>query len=126
MCDKKAGLLLLLPRFQQFRLELCSGLGIKRSTGWTSGVNLAEMIEAIMTDSKKLLPCSAVFGGEFGYNDVACGALCRLGKNGVEEITLPLNNGQKAEMDAAVACQVSAPSGAKMMPRKPPMAASSE
>ena len=80
-----------------------SGLGIKRSTGWTSGVNLAEMIEAIMTDSKKLLPCSAVFGGEFGYNDVACGALCRLGKNGVEEITLPLNNGQKAEMDAAVA-----------------------
>ena len=85
-------------RFKEF-----SGLGIKRSTGWTSGVNLAEMIEAIMTDSKKLLPCSAVFGGEFGYNDVACGALCRLGKNGVEEITLPLNNGQKAEMDAAVA-----------------------
>ena len=80
-----------------------SGLNIKRSTGWTSGVNLAEMIEAIMTDSKKLLPCSAVFSGEFGYTDVACGALCRLGKGGVEEITLPLNDQQKAEMDAATA-----------------------
>ena len=80
-----------------------SGLNIKRSTGWTSGVNLAEMIEAIVTDSKKLLPCSAVFSGEFGYTDVACGALCRLGKGGVEEITLPLNDQQKAEMDAATA-----------------------
>jgi len=80
-----------------------SSLNIKRSTGWTSGVNLAEMIEAIVTDSKKLLPCSAVFSGEFGYSDVACGALCRLGKGGVEEITLPLNDEQKAEMDAATA-----------------------
>lgn len=80
-----------------------SGLGVTRSTGWTSGVNLAEMIEAILTDSKKLLPCSAVFGGEFGYDSVACGALCRLGLGGVEEITLPLNGKQKAEMDAAVA-----------------------
>lgn len=79
-----------------------SALGIKRSTGWTSGVNLAEMIEAIATDSKKLLPCSAVFSGEFGYSDVACGALCKLGKKGVEEITLPLNAEQKTEMDAAI------------------------
>ena len=45
----------------------------------------------------------AVFSGEFGYSDVACGALCRLGKGGVEEITLPLNDEQKAEMDAATA-----------------------
>ncbi len=79
-----------------------SALNVKRSTGWTSGVNLAEMIEAIVTDSKKLLPCSAVFSGEFGYDGVACGALCRLGKGGVEEITLPLNDEQKAEMDHAV------------------------
>lgn len=80
-----------------------SGLNVKRSTGWTSGVNLAEMIEAIATDSKKLLPCSTIFGGEFGYQDVACGALCRLGINGVEEITLPLTENQKKEMDEAVA-----------------------
>ncbi|MEY8262034.1 hypothetical protein AALA80_17075 [Oscillospiraceae bacterium 50-60] len=79
-----------------------SGLNVKRSTGWTSGVNLAEMIEAIVTDSKKRLPCSAVFSGEFGYDGVACGALCRLGKGGVEEITLPLNDAEKAEMDHAV------------------------
>lgn len=80
-----------------------SALNVKRSTGWTSGVNLAEMIEAIATDSKRLLPCSAVFSGQFGYDGVACGALCRLGKDGVEEITLPLNDRQKAEMDHAVA-----------------------
>lgn len=79
-----------------------SGLNVKRSTGWTSGVNLAEMIEAIVTDSKKLLPCSAVFSGEFGYDNVACGALCRLGKDGVEEITLPLNAKERTEMDEAV------------------------
>ena len=77
-------------------------LGIKRSTGWTSGVNLAEMIEAIALDKKALLPCSAIFTGEFGYDEAACGALCRLGKDGVEEITLPLNEEQKKEMDFAV------------------------
>ena len=65
-------------------------------------MNLAEMIEAIATDSKRLLPCSAVFSGEFGYDGVACGALCRLGRGGVEEITLPLNASEKAEMDFAV------------------------
>ncbi len=79
-----------------------SGLNVKRSTGWTSGVNLAEMIEAIVTDSKRLLPCSAVFSGEFGYDGVACGALCRLGRDGIEEITLPLKDAEKAEMDYAV------------------------
>lgn len=77
-------------------------LGQKRSTGWTSGVNLAEMIEAIAADKKVLLPCSTVFTGEFGYDGAACGALCRLGADGVEEITLPLNETQKKEMDRAV------------------------
>lgn len=79
-----------------------SGLGVKRTTGWTSAVNLAEMIEAIAKDSGKQIPCSAVFGGEHGYSDVAVGAICSLGRDGIKEKDLPLNDAQKKEMDAAV------------------------
>ncbi|MDH4228366.1 MAG: malate dehydrogenase [Nitrospirota bacterium] len=45
-----------------------------------------EMIEAIMVDKKKILPCSALCEGEYSIDGVFVGVPCKLGKDGIEEI----------------------------------------
>ncbi|MFQ5507703.1 MAG: malate dehydrogenase [Leptospirillia bacterium] len=45
-----------------------------------------EMVEAIMVDQKKIVPCSALCQGEYGIEDTFVGVPCKLGKEGVEEI----------------------------------------
>jgi malate dehydrogenase len=76
----------------------------KRTTGWISGLNLAEIIEAIAADSGRLLPCSAVLTGEFGYGGVAAGVLCTIGKTGILQRSLPaLTEEQRRLLDEAVA-----------------------
>jgi malate dehydrogenase len=45
-----------------------------------------EMAEAIIKDSKKILPCAACLSGEYGFNDLFIGVPVKLGEKGVEEI----------------------------------------
>lgn len=45
-----------------------------------------EMIESIVRDKKRILPCSVWLQGEYGLKDVFVGVPVKLGKNGIEEI----------------------------------------
>ncbi len=45
-----------------------------------------EMIESIVKDKKRILPCSAWLQGEYGLNDVFVGVPVKLGSGGIEEI----------------------------------------
>ena len=45
-----------------------------------------QMVEAIVHDKKRILPCSAWLRGEYGLTDVFCGVPCKLGKGGLEQI----------------------------------------
>ncbi len=45
-----------------------------------------EMIEAIVKDKKRILPCSVWLQGEYNLNDVFIGVPIKLGKRGIEEI----------------------------------------
>ncbi len=45
-----------------------------------------QMVEAIVHDKKRILPCSAWMQGEYGLRDVYCGVPCKLGRNGLERI----------------------------------------
>ena len=44
------------------------------------------MVEAIVKDKKRVLPCAAWLTGEYGLQDVYCGVPCKLGRNGLEAI----------------------------------------
>src|SRR6478736_3912781 len=46
----------------------------------------AEMVEAILKDKKKILPCAAYLDGEYGINGLFVGVPCKLGSNGLEQI----------------------------------------
>jgi len=45
-----------------------------------------EMVEAILKDQKKILPCSVYLEGEYGLDDVFMGVPVKLGARGVEQI----------------------------------------
>ena len=47
---------------------------------------VAQMVEAIALDKKRILPCAAWLDGEYGFSGIYLGVPCKLGRRGVEEI----------------------------------------
>jgi malate dehydrogenase len=47
---------------------------------------VAEMVEAIVKDKKKILPCAAYLEGEYGINGLFVGVPCKLGSRGIEDV----------------------------------------
>ena len=45
-----------------------------------------QMVEAIVLDQKRILPCSAWLQGEYGMKDLFLGVPCKLGRKGMEKI----------------------------------------
>jgi len=45
-----------------------------------------QMVEAIVHDKKRVLPCAAWLEGEYGLSGLYCGVPCKLGKGGLERI----------------------------------------
>jgi malate dehydrogenase len=56
------------------------------SAWYAPGLAAAEMVEAILKDKKKILPCSVFLKGEYGIHDLFCGVPVKLGARGVEQI----------------------------------------
>jgi malate dehydrogenase len=47
---------------------------------------VTEMVEAILRDKKKILPCAAYLEGEYGISGLFVGVPCKLGARGIEQI----------------------------------------
>jgi malate dehydrogenase len=58
----------------------------KGSAFYAPAAAAAEMVDAIIHDQKRVLPCAALCQGEFGIDGLFVGVPVRLGKEGVEEI----------------------------------------
>jgi len=59
---------------------------LKTSAYYAPAAAAVSMIEAILGDTKKIMPVSARLNGEYGISDVYIGVPAVLGKNGVEKI----------------------------------------
>jgi malate/lactate dehydrogenase len=57
-----------------------------RTTGWTSAIGIADIIRAIVTDAKKIFPCSTILQGEYGVADICMGVPAVIGAGGIERI----------------------------------------
>ena len=63
-----------------------------------------QMIEAIVRDKKRILPCCAWLQGEYNLKDVYCGVPVKLGKKGIEEIIqIKLTAEEQAELNKSAA-----------------------
>ena len=56
------------------------------SAYYAPSASAAEMVEAILKDKKKILPCAALLEGEYGVEGVFVGVPCKLGARGIESI----------------------------------------
>ena len=56
------------------------------SAWYAPGSAAAEMVEIILKDKKKIVPCSVFLKGEYGINDLFVGVPVKLGARGVEDI----------------------------------------
>jgi malate dehydrogenase len=62
------------------------------------------MVEAILKDQKKILPCSVYLDGEYGLKDVFMGVPVKLGAAGVEQILeITLTPEEKAALHKSAA-----------------------
>jgi len=68
------------------------------SAFYAPSASVVEMVDAILKDKKKILPCTVLCKGEYGINDIFLGVPVKLGKKGMEQIIeIKLN---KEESDA--------------------------
>ncbi len=56
------------------------------SAYYAPGSAVVEMVEAILKDKKKILPCAAFLQGEYGIRDLYVGVPVKLGARGMEEV----------------------------------------
>ncbi len=56
------------------------------SAFYAPAASAVDMVEAILKDSKKILPCSALCDGEYGIDGIFVGVPVKLGRKGIEEI----------------------------------------
>jgi len=71
--------------------------GLLGTSAWMApGAAIAFLVNSIVNDQKKMIPCSVYLDGEYGCKDIFIGAPCIIGKNGVEKVVeLPLNAKEK-------------------------------
>jgi malate dehydrogenase len=63
-----------------------------------------EMVESILKDKKKVLPCAALLEGEYGVHGLFVGVPVRLGSKGIEKIyEIKLNDEEKAMLAKSAA-----------------------
>lgn len=74
------------------------------SAWYAPGTSIAVMAEAIIQNSRQLLPCIALLEGEYGEKDVCAGVPIILGKAGLEKIVnLPLTKEESKTFAKSVA-----------------------
>lgn len=59
---------------------------LKTSAWYAPSSATAEMVEAILLDRKKILPCAVYLKGEYGFRDLFIGVPVKLGRNGLEKV----------------------------------------
>jgi len=65
---------------------------------------IVEMVEAILKDKKKILPCAAYLEGEYGIKGLYVGVPVKLGARGIEQIIqIKLTPEEKAALDKSAA-----------------------
>jgi malate dehydrogenase len=72
------------------------------SAWYAPGAASAQMVDAVMLDEKRVLPCTAYLEGEYGIDALYMGVPVKLGSGGIEEIVeLDLTEGEQAALQAS-------------------------
>ena len=74
------------------------------SAWYAPGAAAAQMVDSVVLDQKRVLPCTALLQGEYGIDDLYMGVPVKLGAGGIEEIfELDLTGEERAALDESAA-----------------------
>jgi len=74
------------------------------SAYYAPSASAVEMVESILKDKKKVLPCAAYLEGEYGIHGLFVGVPVKLGANGIEKIyEIKLTDEEKAKLAKSAA-----------------------
>jgi malate dehydrogenase len=72
------------------------------SAWYAPGAAAAQMVDAIMLDEKRVLPCTALLEGEYGIDGLYMGVPVKLGRRGIEGIVeLDLTDDERSALQAS-------------------------
>ena len=73
---------------------------LKTSAWYAPSSAVVEMVDAVLRDKKKILPCAAYLQGEYGMRDVYLGVPVKLGRKGIEQVVeITLLDEEKAALN---------------------------
>src|SRR4029453_12479916 len=74
------------------------------SAWYAPGAAAGEIVDAVLLDEKRILPCTALLEGEYGIDGLYMGVPVKLGAAGIEEIVkLRLSADEKKAVKASAA-----------------------
>jgi len=74
------------------------------SAWYAPGAAAAQMVDSVVLDQKRVLPCTALLQGEYGIDDLYMGVPVKVGAGGIEEIfELDLTGEERAALDESAA-----------------------
>jgi malate dehydrogenase len=77
---------------------------LKTSAWYAPGASTVEMVEAILKDKRKILPCAAYLQGEYGLRNLFVGVPVKLGSRGIEQIIeIKLTSDERAALEKSAA-----------------------
>lgn len=69
------------------------------SAWYAPGASVSYLVDSILNNKKKIIPCSVYLDGQYGLKDICIGVPCIIGKKGIEEIiNLDLNLTEKNKL----------------------------
>jgi len=69
------------------------------SAWYAPGASVAYLVDSILGDQKRMIPCSVLLEGEYGLEDICIGVPCIIGVNGIEAIVdVKLNEQEKQQL----------------------------
>jgi malate dehydrogenase len=76
----------------------------KGSAYYAPAASVSEMVEAVLLDKHKILPCAVLLNGEYGVKGLFVGVPCKLGSKGMEEVVqIKLSAEEQAAFSKSVA-----------------------
>ena len=70
------------------------------SAWYAPGASVAYLVNSILHDQKRIIPCSVMLDGEYGQSDICIGVPTIIGRNGCEKIVdLHLNDNESAAFE---------------------------
>ena len=78
------------------------------SAWYAPGASVAYLVDSILSDQKRMIPCSVYLEGEYGLNDICIGVPCIIGSNGIESIVDVQLNAEEKQLMSESANKVAA------------------